>query len=310
MVGLITERPDGPKGETMTIRTTSHGLGTARTSPKPLAPSDRSIATAADRCTPYRFGDVSSPTGGQTRRLLGVWAHPDDEAYLSAGLMARTVAAGGDVTVVALSDGEAGFGSDDPRPVAERAQLRRNELQAAMRSIGVTDVRFAGLPDGELNRHSDQIVEITSHLLADLEPDVTVTFGPDGMTGHPDHVTNSWAVTRAWSEIGIGELWYAAKSPAWLDRWRTMHDDFGIWMDGEPRGVDATDAVFMIDAAGAELDAKRRVLAKHASQTTPLASALGEATYRDWISEEIFRRPSRSELHTVNGHPSMIGSVA
>ena len=34
------------------------------------------------------------------KRLLGVWAHPDDEAYLSAGLMARVVDHGGSVTVV------------------------------------------------------------------------------------------------------------------------------------------------------------------------------------------------------------------
>ena len=42
------------------------------------------------------------------KRLLGIWAHPDDEAYLSAGLMARVVAAGGSVTVLTATRGEKG----------------------------------------------------------------------------------------------------------------------------------------------------------------------------------------------------------
>ena len=45
------------------------------------------------------------------KRLLGIWAHPDDEAYLSAGLMARVVASGGSVTVLAATRGEKGTDS-------------------------------------------------------------------------------------------------------------------------------------------------------------------------------------------------------
>lgn len=273
----------------------------------PPAPSD-AVAVAADRCTPYRPGRVGSLAGGRARRLLGVWAHPDDEAYLSAGLMARTIAAGGEVTIVALSDGEAGFADDDGRPISERARVRRAELVDAMATIGVTDVRFAGLPDGELSRFGNTMTSMTRDLLRWIEPDVTVTFGPDGMTGHPDHVANSWAVTRAWTEIGQGELWYAAKSQDWLDRWRPTHDEFGVWMAGEPRGVEPLDAVFTADLAGDELDTKRAVLAAHASQTAGLAAALGEPSYREWISQESFRRPTASELARCGTHRSLVGS--
>jgi LmbE family N-acetylglucosaminyl deacetylase len=58
------------------------------------------------------------------RRPLGIWAHPDDEAYLSAGLMARTTDAGGHVTCVTATMGEHGFAADDPRSPTERARLR------------------------------------------------------------------------------------------------------------------------------------------------------------------------------------------
>ena len=133
------------------------------------------------------------------RSLLGLWAHPDDESYLSAGLMDRVLRAGGRVTVVILTDGEAGFAADDPRPVEERRELRRSELRAAMAALGVDDVRFVGLPDGGLaDLGEDEPLAAFRAALADVRPDVTVTFGPDGITGHDDHVVASRLATEAW----------------------------------------------------------------------------------------------------------------
>jgi len=257
---------------------------------------DDAVITAPDRCTQYRASSIA-PATPRIRHLLGVWAHPDDEAYLSAALMARTIEDGGRVTLVTLSDGEAGFPVDDVRPPADRARLRRRELRAAMARIGVTDIRFVGLSDGRVaEQGGDPLVETIKKLMIDLEPDVTVTFGPDGMTGHADHIHNSWAVTSAWANTGIGDLWYAGKSQAWLDEWRRMHENFGIWMTGEPPATSRTDAVLTIALDERELDQKRAVLAEHASQTSAVADAFGENDYRRWIAEETFRRPSVIEL--------------
>ena len=262
------------------------------------------VLIAPDGCTPYRQSSVT-PEVSRPRHLLGVWAHPDDEAYLSAALMARTVEEGGRVTLVTLTDGEAGFSDDDPRPVDERAQLRRLELLSAMARIGVTDVRFIGLPDGSVAQHGGELlVETIREIMCDIRPDVVVTFGPDGITGHDDHVHNSWAVTRAWAGVGIGDLWYAAKTQSWLDEWRQVHDEFGVWMAGEPAGLDPDDAVMLLEPTGAELDRKRAVLGEHQSQTTAIATALGEDSYRSWIRQEAFRRPSLVDLAAVVGSGS------
>ena len=51
-----------------------------------------------------------------------------------------------------------------------------------------------------------------------------------------------------------------------------------------------------VDLAGPELDRKRTALGRHASQTDGVVAALGEASYRDWIGEEVFRRPRTGEL--------------
>jgi LmbE family N-acetylglucosaminyl deacetylase len=250
--------------------------------------------TAPDRCTVYR--PAPSP-----RRWLGVWAHPDDESYLSAGAMDCIVRNGGHVTVVALSDGEAGFPADDPRPAAHRRRQRRAELRTAMAEIGVRDVRFLGLADGAVadalvDERADIVLAGLTEIIREVRPDIVATFGPDGVTGHPDHVACWQLATRAWSEAPQGELWYAAKTVSWLDTWRDLHDRFGMWMTEEPTGVDDGDVEAVLRLDGTDLDRKRRVLAGHHSQTTIVAEAIGEASYRRWIAEETFRRPLAVEL--------------
>lgn len=267
------------------------------------------VLVAPDRCTTYRSPAPTPPAGPAERcprQLLGVWAHPDDEAYLSAGLMARTVEQGGRVTLLALTNGEAGFPAEDPRSCDERAHQRRCELLAAMARIGVTDVRFLGLPDGGIaDRVDEALVEEVRALVREIRPDITVTFGPDGITGHEDHVANWRLVTRAWVGIGIGELWYAAPARAWLDEWRHVHDEFEVWMTGEPDGIGPDEAVLSLELTGPELDRKRAVLTEHGSQTETIASALGEDSYRNWIRWETFRQPTASDLAAAA--PGQIG---
>ncbi len=227
------------------------------------------------------------------QRLLGLWAHPDDEAYLSAGLMDRIRRAGGQVTVVALSDGEAGFPEDDPRPVGVRRGIRRAELRAAMGAIGVHDVRFLGLRDsGVADAPAAEVLDHLAGILREVGPDVVVTFGPDGITGHADHVVTSRLATAAWRQWGSGELWHAAKTVTWLEEWRELHDDLGVWMTEEPTGVPDAEIALVVDLAAQEVERKRAVLAAHASQSTGVAAAMGEPTYCRWIAQEAFRRAS------------------
>ncbi|MGY1602174.1 PIG-L deacetylase family protein [Geodermatophilus sp. SYSU D00815] len=70
------------------------------------------------------------------RTVLGVWAHPDDEAYLSAGLLAAAVATGDRVVVATATRGEGGL--DDPAGDVVRAR----ELAASLAAVGVTEHRW------------------------------------------------------------------------------------------------------------------------------------------------------------------------
>ena len=78
---------------------------------------------------------------------LAVVAHPDDMEYGAAAAIARWTGQGKRVTYTLVTDGEAGIAALDP---AEVGPLRRAEQLAACRAVGVDDVEFLGLPDGQL----------------------------------------------------------------------------------------------------------------------------------------------------------------
>ena len=66
------------------------------------------------------------------------------------------------------------------------------------------------MPDGALADHDEQGIAVVGALLDEVEPDTILTFGPDGITFHPDHIAVSRWVTEAWRQRGCrGRLLYA-----------------------------------------------------------------------------------------------------
>lgn len=233
------------------------------------------------------------------KRLLGIWAHPDDEAYLSAGLMARVVAAGGSVTVVTATRGEKG--TDDPSEYDsdEFGADREQELRASLAELGVHDVRFLGLRDGECDfADGRQVVRDIVEIVADVEPDTIVTFGPDGMTNHDDHKAVSRWATEAWRRTAVTNLYYAAVTNDFLTRFHAIHEKIGVYGEfptGRPPAVCRRDVAMEVSLDSEELATKRRALGRHASQTTGLAEIMGEELYTNWWGAEVFRRPTWAE---------------
>lgn len=256
-------------------------------------------ANARRPVTHVSVGNCVTPVCRQLpRRLLGVWAHPDDECYLSAGLMARVVAAGGDVRLVCATGGERGTDDAALAGTPRFAELRRRELEASLAVLGVTDVTVLGLPDGGCR---DADAGAMSALVAEqvdaFGPDAIVTFGPDGITGHPDHLSvSTWTTAVAPSDV---ELLYATMTHDHVDRYRTLHDSLGLFADfsdGRPRAVALTSVALRCTLDHGELIRKRRALRRHGSQTAKLAELVGEDVYFGWWRDESFRHPTAVEI--------------
>ena len=145
----------------------------------------------------------ASGSGRRPPRLLGVFAHPDDETLCAGGTFAKYASAGADVRVISFTKGGAGQIRD--AGVATRATLtvvRARELDAAGKELGLTESRCLDYPDGGLAQiDQPSLVRVASELLSEFDPDVVITFGPDGFSGHPDHVAVGAAVTTACFEM-------------------------------------------------------------------------------------------------------------
>src|SRR3954449_2116917 len=85
---------------------------------------------------------------GALGTILGIWAHPDDEAYLTGGLMALARAAGRHVACVTATRGE--FGTADPErwPPDRLGAERTRELARSLDVLGVTEHHWLGYADG------------------------------------------------------------------------------------------------------------------------------------------------------------------
>jgi LmbE family N-acetylglucosaminyl deacetylase len=228
--------------------------------------------------------------------MLGVWAHPDDESYLSAVLMSRVLRVGGRVVLATATRGEAG-GIGDPDQLAD---LRERELRTAMAGLCVRDIRFLGYQDGQCSTADpEQAIGSIIRLIEDVLPDVIVTFGPDGMTGHPDHVAVSHWTTAAAAAVGHERVLYATMTEDFLRQHDSLHSSLGVWMEGEPSAVDARDLALHVIPTPHEFELKRRALRAHASQVSPLIDMVGAEAFDGWWVDEFFRFPTAEEWVTA-----------
>jgi LmbE family N-acetylglucosaminyl deacetylase len=222
--------------------------------------------------------------------ILSIWAHPDDETYLAGGVMAAATDLGQRVVCVSATAGE--LGSPDPAawPPARLGPVRRWEAAAAMAVLGVDDHRLLGLPDGDLAAHDAEGIKLVDGLLDEIRPDTVLTFGPDGATGHPDHVAVYRWVTEAWHRRGRSQrLLYAVSTVEHLERFGPTYEAWGVYMsDDRPSGVDVDRLTVHVLLRERQLDRKLTALRAMATQTSAAMAALDEATYAEIVAEEAF----------------------
>lgn len=221
--------------------------------------------------------------------ILGIWAHPDDEVFVSGGLMADAVRRGARVVCIHMTSGEGGLNYRRPCPPEDLAHIRRRELELSLARLGVEEQRFFGFPDGRLaSIPSSEVVARVYDSIVEVQPDVILTFGRDGFTGHPDHKALSISVTAAlelWNNPKA-RLYHAAVSAEWMASFVPALNEFEFFWPGYPIAAASSDVVLNLD--GDLLTAKVEALREHASQMKPLFDSYGEAFMRAMAATERF----------------------
>jgi len=135
------------------------------------------------------------------KSILLVFAHPDDESFGVADTVAKYTHSGIPVDLICATRGEKGtrlYVSDN----VSTGTIRETELRSAAVIMGIRDIYFLGYVDGELEKASaDEVTGKVLAILQSLQPEAIITFGPDGITGHPDHIAIGRAATRAFETL-------------------------------------------------------------------------------------------------------------
>jgi LmbE family N-acetylglucosaminyl deacetylase len=212
---------------------------------------------------------------------MAVFAHPDDDTYSLGGVLAIEGPGRVDYALIVATSGEQGPISDPSLASREDlARVREGEERAALSVLGFGDasIHFLRYADGALKDvPRDQLVRAIAQILAELRPHVVVTFGPEGVTKHDDHITVSQAATEAFhaaraearDDGTFRRLYYNAIPKSVIDSyWQALRargvdvgDPEGPFM---PRGVPDETISVRVDARG---EVKRKIDAIRAHRT-------------------------------------------
>lgn len=215
-----------------------------------------------------------------SKRVAGVFAHPDDDTYGVGGSLALHADDPElQITVIMTTSGDAGRIADPSLASRETlGSVREGEDLASWRALGLEpEIHFLRHPDGHVAEIArEQLVARYVELLLAARPDVVITFGPEGITGHEDHIavgraaTEAFHVARASAGGGFTRLLYNAIPAGTLERFNEILRERGMEpMDPtepfQPRGVPDETIGITVDGQAA-WERKLEALREHRTQ--------------------------------------------
>jgi len=211
-----------------------------------------------------------SAEGTVPARALVVAAHPDDADYGAGGLIATWTAAGCEVTVVCVTDGDSG-GFDAEVARKDVPSIRRGEQRAAADALGVKECVFLGRADGWVEVDRELRLELT-RAIRRVRPHVVVTHAPERnyrfvYLCHPDHLATGAATLAAVYPDARNAFAFPELD---LEPWVVP----AVWLFGGPEDTVAVDVTDVFDA-------KVTACGAHDSQTPMLDGSVEEQLRAD-----------------------------
>lgn len=212
-------------------------------------------------------------------RVACVFAHPDDDTYGVGGSLAAHAEDDLELTVIMTTSGEAGQIADPSLATRETlAAVREVENRESWSALGLEPtIHFLRYPDGGVAEvPQEALVAVYLAILQDARPDVVVTFGPDGVTGHSDHVgvgaaaTAAFHAARAGGADGFARLLHVCIPGSRLDRFNELLRERGMppidpTQPFQPRGVPDETVGVLVDCS-AVYESKLEALRRHRTQ--------------------------------------------
>ncbi len=205
--------------------------------------------------------------------------------------MAAASQRGQRVVCVTATRGEAGGQEASERLAETLAQVRSAELAAALQILGVTEHHWLEYEDGLCQEVDDDVAAARlASIIKEVQPDTIITFGKEGMTGHPDHQ----AVCR-WTHKAIDKTGSAARvfhpiiaQEQYEGYLQAADAKLNIFFAiNQPPVKPICDCAIQLNLPPTLLDAKMRALAAMSSQTASMHAVLGDDMPKAWSIETL-----------------------
>ncbi len=203
------------------------------------------------------------------KTIVAVFAHPDDETFGPGGTL-HILSQKNTVYTICATGGEAGENNSDDHDHSI-SDIRRKELQNASRILGVKDVFFLGFKDGTLNNNQyHAIADAVESKLKELKPEIVITFEPNGVSGHIDHIAMSMITTFVVRDLPfVDKLMYYGN----VKERAELRKDYFIYF---PPGYDRSEFDLIVDISDV-WDVKVRAMHEHKSQVKDMQNILKSA---------------------------------
>jgi LmbE family N-acetylglucosaminyl deacetylase len=239
-------------------------------------------------------------------RLLTVVAHPDDDTFGCSG----TVALHADdpafrFALIHVTSGEAGEIAHPSLATRETlGEVREEEDRRSWRTLGREPDRheFFRLPDGGVaGADREGLIERIAAVMREERPDVVSTFGPEGITAHPDHIAVGEAATEAFHRVradggaGMHRLLHVSVPASGIVRFNEILTEMGLDpmpVDDvplyQPRGV-PDETIGVIVDCGSVVERKLAAIDEHRTQANDMTQ----------IPDELRRQIVAVETHVI-----------
>lgn len=220
----------------------------------------------------------------QNKKLLVIFPHPDDETVMAAGLIQHALHNNWQVKVVCVTNGTLGRINVHGQG-RSMVQIRREELNQAMKALGVSDLEFWKYCDGKLKDEDTWKTQVNDSIKS-YKPSLIVTYGPSGVSGHPDH-------------LALGKYIFELQQQERLETqiiWPAFTGQTKKYLEDKVATADRLEtAEFKLELSKAEINSKIEALKAHQSQdlTSP----------RNWVDAdpaEYFATPKPSTDYNFN----------
>ena len=233
----------------------------------------------------------------KTPCFLAVFSHPDDETFRPGGTLALLTRQGVQVVVLTFTRGQAGSCGEPPLCTPQELPVvRESELRSACATLGIEPPHLLDYADGHLQEADPETM--IAHIMTvvnEIKPQVLLSFGPDGLSGHPDYIAvGQWAVEAFRHAESVAAL-YTVAVPQSLAQKLHMHLVHSV----------PDEAIALTVDISSVWESKLTAMRCHATQisSTPMMSSPAERQRlffgREYFLRAAIRQPSHDFLPAV-----------